>query len=833
MTRQGGHAPTAAWEGVWWASGAMAGFVAGAALQLQQPALWPWFAYALTGAAATGLLAWMAHRAGRRWRALRAGAGQALILSLLAGLVAGFALAGLRAQDRAAQAIDPALEGRSLVLTGVVAGLPQAQADGLRFRFDVESALLGGQPVTVPRRLALGWYGGVSAEGAGFALDRAPPPDLLAGDRWRLVARLKAPHGALNPHGFDYELWLWEQGVGATGHVRATASDLSPQRLGWDPWRWLDRTRQAVRDAILARAGEPGADDERTRALRVVAALVTGDQGAIERSDWDRFRATGVAHLMSISGLHITMFAWLATTLLQAAWKRSARAGWRLCLWWPAPLAGALGGLLLAAAYAAFSGWGLPAQRTIVMLAVVTLLRLGGLRWPWPTVWLLAAAAVVAGDPWALLQPGFWLSFVAVGVLFAGGSRTPAPGLGGRARGLLREQMVITLALSPLGLVLFGQVSLVGVVANLAAVPWVTLVVTPLAMVGVFLAPAWELAVASLAPLSWLLDALLALPVVQAAVPAGPAWVVLPALAGGGLLVLRMPWAWRLLGLPLVVPLFLWQPVRPAPGAFELLAVDIGQGNAVLIRTRGHALLYDAGPRYSRESDAGHRVIVPLLRALDVRLDLLLISHRDSDHSGGAAAVRTQQPGARLLGSAVEAIDAPAGLAPGERCQAGQAWTWDGVRFELLHPAPADYGRGLKPNALSCVLRITAADGRAALLVGDIEAAQERQLLAPAADGRPAPGLKADLLLVPHHGSRTSSSEAFLDAVAPRIAWVQAGYRNRYGHPVAEVAERYQRRGVHWVESVRCGAATWRSDRPEQVDCQRDRARRYWHHRLP
>jgi competence protein ComEC len=285
----------------------------------------------------------------------------------------------------------------------------------------------------------------------------------------------------------------------------------------------------------------------------------------------------------------------------------------------------------------------------------------------------------------------------------------------------------------------------------------------------------------------------------------------------------------------LLLPALFWQPARPAPGQFELLVADIGQGNAVLVRTATHTLLYDAGPRFSRESDAGHRVLVPLLRALGERVDLLMLSHRDADHTGGAAAVLAQQPQARLMGS-IEAAHPLQTLRAAQPCLAGQQWQWDGVQFEVLHPLPGDAEHvGVRPNALSCVLRVAvpARPGStdkapvAALLVGDIEAAQESALVART----PPALLRVDWLLVPHHGSKTSSSAALLDAVAPRTAMVQAGYRNRFGHPAPEVLARYRERGIHTVESTRCGAATWQSWQAAVQGCERETGLRYWHHR--
>jgi len=787
------------------------GAVLGPAAQLQQPRLWDAAVYGGLAAAAALLLV----------GALRTRHRARTYMVLLAVATLAGALTGLRAARFAAGGLAPALEGRDLLLTGVVAAMPQRGEAGLRFRFEIEAAHAGGQAVALPPQVLLGWYGGPEARGDGAFGLQAQPADLRPGERWQLAARLKAPHGQVNPHGFDYELWLWEQGLQATGYVRAGPRDPPPRRLGQTGRHLVEQARHRVREAIFEQVAD-------ARLAGVIAALVVGDQGAIEKADWDVFRATGVAHLMSISGLHVTMFAWAAALAVGAAWRRSAR----LCLAWPAQHAALAGGLALAIAYAVFSGWGVPSQRTIWMLACVALLRLGARRWPWPWVWLLACAVVVTADPWALTQPGFWLSFVAVGVLFASDPRDTAPpapeGRGRRllraAATLLREQWVVTLALTPLSLLLFGQVSLVGLLANLLAIPWVTLVVTPLGLAGVLLPPLWTLAAAAVELLGAGLGLLAALPLATWSAPAAPPWAAAAGVLGGLLLAMRLPWSGRLLGLPLLLPVLLWQAPRPPAGEFELLAADVGQGNAVLVRTAGHTLVYDAGPSYSRETDAGQRVLVPLLRAGGDRVDLLVLSHRDQDHTGGAAAVLRMQPQARLL-SSMEAGHPLHALRPGERCEAGQGWTWEGVRFEVLHPAPADYEAPARSNALSCVLRISTPRA-AVLLAGDIERPQEARLVA-----RPA-ALRAELLLVPHHGSKTSSSEALLEAVQPALGLVQAGYRNRFGHPAADVVDRYRAHAIRLVRSSRCGAAHWHSAEPRQLQCERVLAPRYWRHRL-
>lgn len=313
----------------------------------------------------------------------------------------------------------------------------------------------------------------------------------------------------------------------------------------------------------------------------------------------------------------------------------------------------------------------------------------------------------------------------------------------------------------------------------------------------------------------------------RAATAPAPLWAGLAALAGGLALVAPLPSGWRAWGLAMCLPALWWPSPAPAHGEFELLAVDIGQGHAVLLRTARHSLLYDTGPPYGPDSDAGGRVLVPLLQSLGLRLDALWLSHRDSDHTGGALSVHAAQPQAGVWGSDSVILDeALAGLGPVHRCQAGQRWEWDGVQLEVLHPpatrVPPAQEALARANAGSCVLLVRSSSGAAALLAGDIEAAQER-VLAQAGTLPPV-----DWLLVPHHGSRTSSSTALVQALLPRWAVVQAGYRSRYGHPVPEVVRRYESAGSTVVQSSRCGAAHWRSGAPAELVCERVRERRYW-----
>ncbi|HZE90552.1 MAG TPA: DNA internalization-related competence protein ComEC/Rec2 [Rhizobacter sp.] len=799
----------------WRLAGCALAWLLGAALHLHEEVLMPAWIY--SSACLVGLLCF-----GLAWRWPRIG-----WLALLGALIVGAGASGWHASVRLSDRLPPQVEGQDLQLEGVVASLPQLSSAGLRFRFEVEKALWQGQPVQVPPLLSLGWYSGFHEDAELSQPQRA----LRAGQRWRFTVRLRQPHGNVNPDGFDYELYLFEQGVRATGYVRAsdkTPPELLDERVGY----LVDRLRQHVRDAINATVSDG-------RAAGVLAALAIGDQAAIERDDWQLFRDTGVAHLMSISGLHVTMFAWLAGALVMLLWRRSGRA--MLC--WPAASAGRIGGVLAAAAYALFSGWGVPAQRTLWMLATVALLQLAGRRWPWPLGLLAAAVVVSALDPWALLQPGFWLSFMAVGLLMAStpahATHTAPPA--GHADGALRcwltrlkahsaaglrTQLIATLGLTPLTLVFFQQVSVVGFAANLVAIPLVTLVVTPLALLGALAAPLWTVGAQVVQILVAGLAILQSGPLAVWTVAVAPWWAQAAGLVGAVLLVLPLPWRLRLLAVPLVLPLLLPPRETPAPGRFELVAVDVGQGTSVLLRTHAHLLVFDTGPQYSRDSDAGQRVLLPLLRARgETRIDRLVLSHRDADHVGGAAALLQGLPVGDVLSSLEPGHRLLAMGAPAIRCAAGQAWDWDGVHFEILHPQAADYQRKLKSNAMSCVLRVSALQA-SALLTGDIEREQEAALVASL-----GAALQSDILVVPHHGSRTSSTAAFLDAVQPRVAVIQAGYRNRFGHPVAQVLNRLAERQVLVSSSASCGAWTWDGNGPGV--CQRGRDRRYWQHHDP
>lgn len=779
-------------------------FTAGVCL-LQRQAWLPEAAHWLGLAVGMGLMALAISQLGwGRWKPVP-------IVGL--ALLAGFTWAGMRAELRLADALAPGIEGRDVVITGVIASLPQPFERGVRFDFDVESA--GLNDAQVPRQLQLAWYNGLDPE---EFHDLQP---VRAGERWRFTVRLRRPHGSANAHGFDYEAWLLERGIRATGYVRANR-DAGGQRERLDRFVWrpayvVERLREAIRERFRSALPErPWAG--------VLVALAIGDQRAIDAGDWQVFARTGVSHLMSISGLHVTMVSGLFAALVLALWRRVPPLALRL----PAQKAAALAGMLAALVYCVLSGFAVPAQRTLYMIAVVAMALWLDRFSSSSRVLALALLIVLLIDPWAVLSAGFWLSFGAVALIFYVGS--------GRLqqRGWLRQwgavQWAVTVGLAPLLLALFGQVSIASPLANAIAIPVVSLVVTPLALAGAVIPDVFfgdvllKLAHIVFDLLMPMLQWLSGWPgaVWQQHAPA--AWTVPVALIGIAWLLAPSGFPARTLGVALMVPMFAVLPRSPQPGELWLTILDVGQGLAVAARTANHVLLYDTGPLWSPQADSGSRIVVPWLRGEGVsRLDMLAISHDDSDHAGGAASVIAAIDVLQQV-SSVPPQRLPQSTVPYRLpCVAGQAWEWDGVRFIWLHPGTGQ-GTGeaalKKANDRSCVLRIEAA-GKTALLTGDIEKLAEQLLMLHGAK------LAADVLTVPHHGSGTSSTPAFINAVSPQHAVFTVGYRNRFGHPKGEVWERYAEVERH--RSDRDGAVTFRFDRAGiAVERERERARRYW-----
>ncbi|MDP3637346.1 MAG: DNA internalization-related competence protein ComEC/Rec2 [Azonexus sp.] len=775
-------------------------FAFGVLLLQMQPELPVWWHWAFAG----GLLI---------LPRLRWSGWPAKLLAIVACCAIGFAWAGWRADFRLADELPVAWEGRDIEVIGVVATLPQDFSNGTRFEFAPETTLTAA--AVVPQRIMLSWYQG--------RRDGDSPERLVVkpGERWRFTVRLKRPHGNANPGGFDYEAWLLERNIRASGYIRADP----PARLNemvWQPAYMIERLRFKVRASfaeILPAEKYPWAG--------VLVALTIGDQKSIQGDLWTTFNRTGTTHLMSISGLHVTMVAALFGWLVNFVWRRVPRLALRL----PAQKAGLLAACLAACIYALIAGFAVPAQRTLYMLLVAALALLSGRLVAPSRTLTLALLVALLFDPWAVLAAGFWLSFGAVGALLYVGSAQVGEGRGWRQRmrtwGLV--QWAATLASLPVLLLVFQQFSLVSPLANALAIPVISFIVTPLALLGAIV-PWWPILVLAHWVMDWLMLFLnwsSSWPVWQA--PAPPLWAALVAALGVAICLLPRGMPGRLLGVALLMPVLFWPLEKPDEGTAWINVLDVGQGLATVVRTREHTLIYDPGPLYSAESDAGQRVVVPYLRTLGIsHIDMLMVTHRDSDHSGGTASVLSALTVGELRSSVRELAGGP--------CFAGQRWVWDGVLFEVLHPSAEVYATpteatsgpavNRKSNHISCVLRVTAS-GRRMLLTSDIEAPDEAALLA-----RYPGDLAADVLLVPHHGSKTSSTAAFLNAVGASTAIIPVGYRSRFGHPKAEVVARYEAMASSLWRTDRDGAVEVRLAPPGvTVKAWRHEHRRYWHGR--
>ena len=686
----------------------------------------------------------------------------------------GLSWACLQAQWALDDRLPSRLDGETRWVEGRVVGLPQHTEAVVRFELADARSRHG----TVPPLMRLAWYGG---------------PPVKSGERWRVAVKLKRPAGLLNPHAFDYDAWLLAQRIGATGTVK------DGELLSEARWAWRDGIRQRLQ-AVDAQ-GRTG----------VLTALVLGDGSGLSRQDWQVLQDTGTVHLLVISGQHIGLLAGVVYLLIAGL----ARYGlWPNRLPW-LPWAC---GLAFAAAlgYGLLAGFEVPVRRACLMIGLVLLWRLRfrhlGAWWPL----LLALNGVLLLDPLASLQPGFWLSFAAVAVLIFTFSGRLGPWRWWQT--WTRAQWLIAIGLGPLLLMLGLPISLSGPLVNLLAVPWISLLVLPPALLGTLLLPVPYVGEGLLWLAGGLIDGLFrGLAWVAGQVPAWvptaiPLWVWGLGALGAFLLLLPRGVPLRPLGWPLLLLLIF--PPRPEipEGVADIWQLDVGQGLAILVRTRHHTLLYDAGPRFG-DNDLGERVVLPTLRKLGVDgIDLMLISHAHADHAGGARAVAQGLPVKHVLGGE------PAEL-PNEwqaaGCESGRRWTWDGVNFELWQWAHAR-----ESNPKSCVLQIEAS-GERMLLTGDIDMAAERALLeSPLA-------IPTDWLQSPHHGSRSSSSMALLDRLRPKAVLISRGQGNSFGHPHPTVLARYQKYGMAIYDSADQGAVHLQLGRFEAPRSMR-LERRFW-----
>lgn len=730
--------------------------------------------------------------------------GAALCL-LLAGALAGAAWAAWRGERALADTLIAAPRAH-ITLEGTVSGLPQRLPDGsLRFRL-TDARATETETAHVPATLRLAWY-------APRGRNAAPLPELHPGERWQFVARLKPPHGEANPGGWSYEQWLFESGIRATGTVRAKADNHRLHAFVPSAAAIIDRLRERVRSRF-AHALAAAENDPAPCCAGLLTALAIGDQQALSAQDWRVFRHTGTAHLMSISGLHVSLVALFAALVLNALWRLlPARFVVRLSRRRAVTLA-AWGAALL---YTLLSGMGIAALRAFLMLSVAAVFLLSGRSFAPGRILLTAAFIVLLWQPWAALAPGFWLSFGAVAVILwcsVGRFQRRAAW-----REAVRLQVAICLASVPALLHFFGTFPLLSLIANLVAIPLVSFLITPLVLLCVLLPWDGLLTLAHL-PAAWLMDWLNALANWPHALwqPArAPLWLTLATTLGIFWALLPRGTPARAVGLLACLPLLLYAPAPPPTGQARVTMLDVGQGLAVHVRTAHHNLLYDTGPAYG-ERDAGQNVLLPYFAAQGIRrLDALVLSHDDRDHTGGAASLLAAMPVARI-----DASFAPQNAAH-RPCLAGTHWEWDGVRFAYLSPHSEEAPATTHDNDRSCLLRIRAADGTTLLLTGDIGEAQEAALLAQGAE------FAADFVQAAHHGSAHSSSPAFVAATGARHVLISAGFHNAFGHPAEATLARWRARGAHIWRTDEEGAITFDLTQNANITSERRTHPRYWH----
>jgi competence protein ComEC len=663
----------------------------------------------------------------------------------------GAGLCWISAGQHLATRLDPAYEVRPIALSGWVSSLPEPKGELTEFQFAVESLDNKVPGPGIPATVRL------SVEG-----DKDLPK---AGEHWRFTVKLRRPRGFMDPGSFDYEGWLFFHGIGATGYVAHDA-----QRLDGTHFPLL-RFRDHLRERIAVALGsDPYAG--------MATALVTGDQGGISEDQWRVLQATSTVHLMAIAGLHLGVVAGLLFLMIRSLWRRSAWA----CLHCPASVAGAVASLMGATLYACLAGFTLPTQRALIMLAAFTLGVLLRRRLRTSDTLALAMLGVLLLDPLAAGEASFWLSFTAVAaILFV---------FSGRVHGrhnwlwdLIRTQWAVGLGLLPLLAFFFQQAGIGSPLANFLIVPLYAFTVIPLVLLGALMLFIWPWAGAGLLKLavafmglSWPLLDWLAAPSNTLPAPAADAYIVILAMLGVAWILLPRGMPGRLPAALLMLPLFVIAPAGIAAGDYDVTLLDVGQGLAAVVRTADHVLIYDTGPSFRSGSDTGQEVLIPYLRSQGIVAPArIIVSHGDNDHSGGLQSLREQFPGVPVLTGAMDRVP------DAKPCMRGQRWDWDGVHFEVLYP---EMGNPLTGNDASCVLRVSG-QGGSTLFAGDIMQRGEKRLLAL------EPALRSDLLIAPHHGSNSSSTDPFVAAVSPRQVWFPVGYRNRWDFPKSEVVARY------------------------------------------
>lgn len=672
-----------------------------------------------------------------------------------------------------------------------------------------------------------------------------PPSELV-----QAKLKIKAPKSTLQMQGFDVQAFWFSHGISGLAAIEH-AEIIKGQAQWLSPLEWIQRIRFSTGQWITETL-----KNHSQKAL--VLALVTGDQGLIAPEEREVFNNTGIAHLVAISGLHITMLAGLACWVVSQLWRRHPRLTELL----PAGMAGQYAGLLIALLYGLLAGWGVPAQRTVHMQAGFLIAHLyPGRVSVWNVYWTAMFLAMLI-DPWVLFDIGFYLSFGAVGILIFSGwgfrkfedeHPSTQQKLRGFANAAFKAQYVATVGLIPFCAVLFNQQSLISPLVNALSIPWMSFVSTPLSMLGTLTGNAWLLHIAaqSLDVQQLWLDASQHLGLITWNLPTQPAWVY--ALSVIGVLWIFLPRGILPRWPGILAMCALLMPVQKAEqGEFWMDVLDVGQGTAVVIRTQNHSLLYDTGPAFTAQSNSARRVILPWLKTHGItQLDQLWLSHDDADHTGGAM-VLLQHHSPRQMVSHLKDEHALVQQAKAIQaqildCKTLPPWEWDGVQFTPISPPSAPAGADsiakesrsapetqdlLRDNNQSCMLKIE--NGKhSVLLSGDIERAAEQALVDQIHTGLMKPDyLKASVLYAPHHGSKTSSSHLFLDAVNPEYVVIQSGWKNRYKHPHPEVLKRYKDKGLTVLGTAQVGALQLRFRREYEeliIQSALQNRLRYWH----
>lgn len=634
---------------------------------------------------------------------------------------------------------------------------------------------------------------------------------VLPGSRWLFHVRLKQPYSNANPAGFDAERFWHHQSIDAM------ASSSQGQMLQAAPAS-VALLRWQIRMFVLTTFAE------RPQAAGMMLALMTGDRAGIDPVAKEQYAQAGISHLLAISGLHIGLMAGFAAALASLVFRRFPR----LLMFWPLSRWTGLAAFTVALAYGVLAGMQVPTQRALLMLLVLIALRWMPLVLSSMQSLLLALCVVLLWDPLAVLSEGLWLSFIAVGLLMWGGLRlgeeTPLSAM-------LRAQWLCTWGLLPITVAFFSRFSVIGLLVNLVAIPLVSLLVLPLALIGLVIASLspplaviwWQLPIFLLHYLNLSVAWLTQLPHAFIDLHLPPLLLASLTLAA---LLLLMPKAMpgrAFLLLPLLT--LVWPQAGVGQQQAKITVLDVGQGSAVVVSTANHHLLYDTGPPYGEFSDAGARVIAPYLSWRGIStLDKVMLSHDDADHVGGFASLLARKEVKQVLGVWPSTLTYKVSTPPQQPCYAGQSWQWDGVNFEVLWPPEGQ--RIVKKNDQSCVLRIEAM-GRVILIPGDLEALGELYLL----EQVPAERLAADILLLGHHGSRSSTGQRFLATVNPKVAIASVGYLNRYRHPAKVVVDRLAEQGVLLLQTDVEGAITLLINSPDQlpeISSWRYRRRHYW-----